>query len=700
MAQDPRYITTITLEPYFVDKTTGAPLGGGKVWFYQDLNRTTPKLVYELTGAPPNYTFSPLPNPITLSSVGTIQDQFGNNVALYYYPYDAAGNIQQYYIVVEDSLGEEQFTREAWPDQAAINSSSTTIETNITNQLTNSQFAEVLFVTPTLTVNYTGVGTTVVQIAANWNLNIAHSGNGSLTVTQTSITGIQALPGNPPYTLTITPGANITALTMNQRLTHNPDIWSPAPGGVNGWLAATILLAPGSSIQMQYAPSQGPAQTVLTANNLTGAYTQFNNTVQLAPATNTDNSDVGYVDIVLVFPTGAATTFSNVQVVGLETNIPNVPFAQIPFVIQEGQKFNFFLDDLLFKPISSYLIAWDFPLNPAQFLGSNGVGPFATGANTSSYFWDQTIIFQSADSGVRVDRYLDGSLVVTAEATTQLAFIQYLEANTAKDILDDLIACNVNATTNQVGGIPMTISLWYTTGTLPDMNTNDSIVATLDANGKPATFNNGSQPWVEVERSNLGDATFTLPLTGTRQNYGFAHWNAGSATPPDTATFFAIVVGTGTLNMGQTITVGSISAVPGNIPTIPAIQSLTAVILDCCRYYEKSFNLDVVPASGTGLDGSPYFAAQNRPALTPNNLSGSYPYKAPKVHANPLITIYNPVNLNNQIYNTETFSDCAMSAPVAGQQMTITFSCTTPAASSIGENLEFHWTSDCRLGIV
>ena len=110
------YITATDLNQYLVDKASGQPLAGGIISFYEDSSRTTPKPVYELTGSPPDYTYTALPNSLTLSSVGTIVDAGGNQVALYYYPYDANGDIQLYYIVVTDANGNPQFTREAWPN--------------------------------------------------------------------------------------------------------------------------------------------------------------------------------------------------------------------------------------------------------------------------------------------------------------------------------------------------------------------------------------------------------------------------------------------------------------------------------------------------------------------------------------------------------------------------------------------------------
>lgn len=116
MALNPKFIVAPSLQSYFVDKNTGEPLAGGKVFTYSDVDRTTPKPVYTIAGNASNYTYVELPNPIILSGVGTVQDDNFNDDLIYWYPYDADGDPELYYVVVQDSLGNPQFTREAWPN--------------------------------------------------------------------------------------------------------------------------------------------------------------------------------------------------------------------------------------------------------------------------------------------------------------------------------------------------------------------------------------------------------------------------------------------------------------------------------------------------------------------------------------------------------------------------------------------------------
>lgn len=110
------------LQDYFVDKDTGKPLAGGIVSLYRDTARSFYKNWYYQTGTPGAYTWVALDNPMSLSSVGTIQDPNGNDVIPFFYPYSEDNEQQKdaYYITVYsvDENGQEahlQFTRENFP---------------------------------------------------------------------------------------------------------------------------------------------------------------------------------------------------------------------------------------------------------------------------------------------------------------------------------------------------------------------------------------------------------------------------------------------------------------------------------------------------------------------------------------------------------------------------------------------------------
>lgn len=137
MTLDTRYIPDTSFQTGILDKDTAFPLAGGILKFYEDDSRTTPKEVFALSGAPPNYSYVSLGTEITLSSIGTTQDSGGNDIPIYFFPYDASGNLQLYYFTVESSGAIFQFSREGQPNLAP---EALPTENNVVNYIPNGQF--------------------------------------------------------------------------------------------------------------------------------------------------------------------------------------------------------------------------------------------------------------------------------------------------------------------------------------------------------------------------------------------------------------------------------------------------------------------------------------------------------------------------------------------------------------------------------
>jgi hypothetical protein len=143
MSLDPRFVLAPSLEMYFVDKDTGLPLSGGQVFFWKDQARNQPKPVYKISGTPPNYSYTELPNPCILSAVGTFQDDEGNDILPYYFPYEGTpdnsdGTVELYFVEVLSASDIPQFTREGWPNTIAA--SDIVNATSVTNFVPNGQF--------------------------------------------------------------------------------------------------------------------------------------------------------------------------------------------------------------------------------------------------------------------------------------------------------------------------------------------------------------------------------------------------------------------------------------------------------------------------------------------------------------------------------------------------------------------------------
>jgi hypothetical protein len=205
MGLDPRYIPINSLQEYFVDKDSGFPLAAGKIYFWEDQARTIPKPVYQITGSPPNYTYSVLPNPVTLSSVGTFADDSGNDIMGYYFPYDISGNLELYYVTVYSAGDVFQFSREGQPNLSAENPET---NTTLTNYIYNGQFIahvnqpdDGLLPTPP-----GGTGDQVFTIAPGvWTFSRPNNSTAIDYVTFDRFNApIDNPTGNPRYALTVT----------------------------------------------------------------------------------------------------------------------------------------------------------------------------------------------------------------------------------------------------------------------------------------------------------------------------------------------------------------------------------------------------------------------------------------------------------------------------------------------------------------
>lgn len=169
MSLDSRYIIASDLQSLFRDKDTGLPLRNGVIYFWEDEARTIPKSVFQITGTPPNYSYVDLGAVINLTSIGTISNNGPNDIILYYFPYDDAGNAQLYFVQVYSqggpTTGVLQFTREGWPNFTQADTSA-----NILNYCPNGQF-----------LIHTNVPATDTTVAGQITQPITYLGQGGWT---------------------------------------------------------------------------------------------------------------------------------------------------------------------------------------------------------------------------------------------------------------------------------------------------------------------------------------------------------------------------------------------------------------------------------------------------------------------------------------------------------------------------------------
>lgn len=595
MAINPLYIPLFNIEEVILDKDTGLPLAAGVVSFFRDSQRLTPKVVYQISGVSPNYTFISVGSVLTLGISGTFVDQNGDPFVPYAFPYDSEGNLDLYYVTVVSSGGVPQFVRQAVP---YVNSSNIPPDerTNTENELSNPQFVDVNFIENQIAVVSVTGSNTVTSVAPGWD--IITSGSGTLTLERLQPTSADVVT-NPPYALRILASAGLgSTFQLRQRLDNSPSIFRN--GFVSASLTAAVISGGGSFVSMNYIPSTGTPTEIIPSTSIPtdGAYHIIANNAAIPDQGNTA-ADTGYVDISITLPTARNLAITSIQIVGTADSI-NIPFDEQTAARQRDHLAHYYKPQLAAMPIPSYLVGWDFPLNPAQF--GNTISAPAIGANKSFYAWDQTIVFQSANSGIGVNRGNAGELILTAAATSSAAIIQYSDSFDIYDLLKNNISVYLSAYAAATN-LKVTISLWYTKdASLPStVTSHNSLVATLDANGKPATFNGN---WIEIPRALGQDATCIVPNIKSDSSFNefvFNGWHI--ATPSDLInfTFFAIVIGTESFTATNALVIQSVGLCSGDIATKPAPQATDEVLRECQYFYEKSYSPQVMPGTTTAV---------------------------------------------------------------------------------------------------
>jgi hypothetical protein len=606
---NPLYFMCPSLQDYFADKDNGAPLSAGIVTFYRDENHNTRKNVYQQIrnpNPPYDYQFVSLGSQLTLSSIGTFVDQNGADIIPYFYPWTNApadpegqGDLDLYYITVDSAGLVRQFDREAWPPNAADNPSTSSTFSDTDNIISNPQFVEVDFVSPKNIV-VSGNGT-VTPIAPDWS--IVTFGSGTVTISQIAITN-DPVPSSPPYVLDITVPALNAPLFLMQRKQNSPRLLS------DQYISSYCVVQPQDGIDhliLMYYQLPDLSQKIIASQIISGTdYTEVKGTVK-ADLVGTTSADIGFIDYIVSIPSSSHVRISSIQVVGVENITSSTPFIQEPTDRQKDHLFHYWQPYLNIKPIPSHLTAWNFPQNPAQF--GYVIAPYAVGANSAYYAWDQTIIFQSVSNSIGVSSINYGVLNLNATINTQMGIIQYLEGYKAQQILFDLSIYGLSslAFVGSDQSMSISVSLWYTTNaSLPDIWTNNSFVNSVDAFGRP---NSVDANWFELTIKIPTPTARSLTGDGIGRELAFNWEQSLSTATIASATYFAIFVGTSAVTAGKNLFFESVSLVPGQIPTAPAAQSTDQVLRESQYYFETSYEQDT--PFGTIGAANPIVVQQN-----------------------------------------------------------------------------------------
>lgn len=577
------------------------------------------------------------------------------------------------------------------------------------NQITNGQFADINFSSP---YTFAGTNPPPIDIGAGWFLEL--TGTGTLQLDRIPLDSSIPTPTNAPYALRIQLGGGWTGSPkLRQRLQQNGVLW--AEQYVSTSFTARIGGA-SQNISARLVASDGLGLAILENAALTNAFVEYTGISLLPASANLDVPPDAYIEYQILLPTVCDVYLTSIQLAAAAEPI-TLAYQQDTIDRQLDHTFHYYNPKLQYKPIPSYLVGWDFPLNPAQF--GEAIGPIATGANGSFYAWDQTIIFQSVDNGITVGRSASGGIEITAAIAGNAAIIQYLDQAQAREILSGNCSVAIKASSSFVV-LPITISLYATNdANLPDINspTFDSLVATLDANGVVTAFNGA---WTALAPNNPGTVDTVVTDLGIEET--FTGWKDNLTTPRVAdATFFAIVIGISNMIAADTVTFDYISLNAGDIATRPAPQSFDEVLQQCQYFYEKSYANETAVGATTLTNALAVMQQTSIPTPANTSMLASgfgFQYGTIKRAAAPTVELYSPVT--GTAGNVRSYMVGAVNAdievdvatfwvPTVGSKAASYSAGSTALINTVGAvgatqpgqgSIAYHYTVDARFGVV
>lgn len=711
----PYYIACFPLQEYFVDKDTGFPLAAGRIEFYSDPQYTVPKDVFIQSYNPNNdtYTYVNVGSVVTLSSVGTPQ-YLGTDFIPFLLPFktinpDGSPGAQElYFVKVVSSNNVLQFTRAGWPPNIAGESVEANTFQGSANILTNSQFSSVVFNVDPATNKFTSTvngANVVLPIGPGWDL-VATSGAPSV-VNLSRVEVIGPIYGEPAYAIRVQTDASMSSVKLRQRLYNSPTLLFGQ--NVSTFLQARSIGASNQPINMYYRPSDPTATSYLILDGVTtgaGTWTGLYNTTPDAQAVyinnQANNTGSGYIDIEIELPVNQVIEITAVQIVTVDDSDSAILY--IPQSTSENTNTTYWYDkpNLEYKPIPSYTLGWNWPINPCQELGPT-INAVANNPGLSRYVADETIVFQNTNSAFAC-AFNSSGMVVNNAVDTSFAIVKYFEGALAREILSTSLCVQLKAggAIASTDDVVANVSVWWTSdATLPDMRTNSySLISSVDNTTGVATIGGGAHgTWTELPRGNLGKAAVSLK-TANPAITNFTGWLQADTTPSTTATYCAIVISVSKLKAGVSCTFEYCTLNAGAIPTRPQATSFGENLLGLQQFYEKSYNFGVLPSAVTTTGATTFAQA----TVAGSTIAADTRYKinkrsAPTAGTN--LIIYSTTGAAAKVRDGSA-GDMAVTGYDSGESgfwIIYDSVVTPPATSNQGHSIFYQWVANARLGI-
>ncbi len=131
----------------------------------------------------------------------------------------------------------------------------------------------------------------------------------------------------------------------------------------------------------------------------------------------------------------------------------------------------------------------------------------------------------------------------------------------------------------------------------------------------------------------------------------------------------------------------------GGVNTLFERRPFEVELVQCARFYQKSFAYGTAPAQGIGILSGEAFQS----AVTAGATQLRIPiFLAPEMRVTPSTTTYNPAAANAQARDEAAGADCSSTSITAFPKI-ISIVATGAAGTSVGNRIGVHWTCDAEL---
>lgn len=229
-----------------------------------------------------------------------------------------------------------------------------------------------------------------------------------------------------------------------------------------------------------------------------------------------------------------------------------------------------------------------------------------------------------------------------------------------------------------------------------------SIVNSGASRSYPFTYSIASaNTWTNISVTIPGDTTGTWLTTNGVGMYVFFGLGAGSTLSGTagawagsayySATGATSVVGTS----GATFYITGVQLEKGSTATSFDYLDYGRSLIQCQRYYEKSFDIGTAPAQASTTTGQATLIAGK--AGTGTQYSAYIGYKSQKRDIPSTVTFYNPTNANAQARDYTAGGDCSSTALYVSGTSGFTLQAAGNAATTVGNLIAVQWSSTAEL---